>query len=176
MKLKKTFLLFMLSFILCGIFTPVQASENIKIRVNNEFVYSDVAPFIQNGRTMVPIRVISEKFGYIVNWDDQSKSALIFNPEEGTGLCKGAIAIQAGEYRVLVLNPENVNASYLLYSTGKLTADQAIPGIFENSSIKEIDSPPVIVNGRTFVPLRAIAELFGFNVSWNDANRIVDIK
>lgn len=35
--------------------------------------------------------------------------------------------------------------------------------------------PPRVVNGRTFVPLRALAELFGYGVNWIGATRTVQI-
>jgi len=38
------------------------------------------------------------------------------------------------------------------------------------------DVPPVIINGRTMVPLRFIAENFGAAVSWNDASRTAGIE
>lgn len=39
-----------------------------------------------------------------------------------------------------------------------------------------LDSPPVIMNNYTMVPIRAISEIFGAQVDWNDATRSVDIK
>ncbi|TLM99137.1 copper amine oxidase N-terminal domain-containing protein, partial [bacterium] len=35
------------------------------------------------------------------------------------------------------------------------------------------DAPPQIVNGRTMVPARPLAEALGANVAWDDANRTV---
>lgn len=175
MKIKKTFLLLTLSFILCGIFTPVQASENIKIRVNNKFVYSDVAPFIQNGRTMVPIRVISESLKYDVDWDQESQSIFITS-EDSDGFALSVVMLLIGEYQCVWFDPNSVNKASLLYQSGYINENEMFYAGTENSEIIELDSPPVIVNNRTFVPLRAIAELFGYNVSWDPINRIVDIK
>lgn len=42
----------------------------------------------------------------------------------------------------------------------------------ENKSIVT-DVPPQIINGRTLVPARAIAECTGYNVDWNDATQTV---
>ena len=175
MKIKKTFLALMLSFVLFGIFSPVQASENIKIRVNNKFVYSDVAPFIQNGRTMVPIRLISESLGYAVDWDQESQSIFITS-EDSDGFVLSVVMLLIGEYECVWFDPDSVNNASLLYQSGYINEDEMFYAGTENSEIIELDSPPVIVNNRTFVPLRAIAELFGYNVSWDPVNRIVDIK
>ena len=50
---------------------------NVDITVNGKFIESDVEPFIENGRTMVPIRAISEAFGANVSYDDTTKTATI---------------------------------------------------------------------------------------------------
>ena len=40
----------------------------------------------------------------------------------------------------------------------------------------QLDSPPVIVEGRTLVPLRAISESFGYTVIWNGDTHTVNIS
>ncbi|MBQ7265811.1 MAG: family 10 glycosylhydrolase [Firmicutes bacterium] len=39
-----------------------------------------------------------------------------------------------------------------------------------------LDSPAVIRNSRTLVPVRAISEAFGYKVGWNDPNRVVTVN
>ena len=39
-----------------------------------------------------------------------------------------------------------------------------------------LDSPPIIVNSRTLVPVRFISESLGKEVSWDNVNRNVIIK
>lgn len=39
-----------------------------------------------------------------------------------------------------------------------------------------IDSPAVIVNSRTMIPLRALSECFGFDVSWNGESKTVEVS
>jgi iron complex transport system substrate-binding protein len=46
---------------------------------------------------------------------------------------------------------------------------------FNNGQRVILDTAPVIVNGRTLVPLRFISEEFGLWVDWNDATRTVTI-
>jgi len=50
-------------------------------------------------------------------------------------------------------------------STTPTVNGQAIP----------IDVPGAVVNGRTLVPLRFVAESFGVNVNWNAENRLITI-
>lgn len=39
-----------------------------------------------------------------------------------------------------------------------------------------LDAPPVIINSRTMVPLRAISEALGMEVNWNNSNRVITIN
>ena len=39
-----------------------------------------------------------------------------------------------------------------------------------------LDSPPVLIDGRTLVPIRAVAEAFWYDVEWDEVNRQVIIK
>ncbi len=49
------------------------------------------------------------------------------------------------------------------------------PVMFVNAEMKAIDAPPVIVNDRTLVPVRALSESFGCKVEWNADKRLVSI-
>lgn len=49
----------------------------IRIQVNGETVASDVQPTIQDDRTLVPIRVISEKLNAKVDWDASNRRVTI---------------------------------------------------------------------------------------------------
>lgn len=54
--------------------------------------------------------------------------------------------------------------------------DHAVYGLngyynFSFTSTYKLDSPAVIVDGRTLVPLRAAAEMLGLEVSWDDSNK-----
>ncbi len=111
--------------------------SDLTILVNQTEVFSDTAPFINNGRTMVPVRFISEALGLAVDWNGETKT-VIFGTENPMRLTIGA--------------------------------DQVIKA--DGSTIK-LDVPAVIVEGRTMVPLRAIAELSGADVKWNGATKTV---
>ena len=45
-----------------------------------------------------------------------------------------------------------------------------------NEKIYELDTPPVIINSRTFVPVRFISEILGYIVEWDGANNAVVIN
>lgn len=48
--------------------------------------------------------------------------------------------------------------------------------VYINGEIKILDVPPMVVNDRTMVPVRFVAESFGANVDWNESTRTVIIK
>ncbi len=52
-----------------------EMGEIIKIKFKNNYLISDVAPTIVDGRTLVPMRVIFEALGADVSWDESSATA-----------------------------------------------------------------------------------------------------
>lgn len=53
-----------------------------KAVVNGSTVTMDTAPMILSDRTMLPIRFVSEKLGYDVNWNASSKAVYISSPQQ----------------------------------------------------------------------------------------------
>lgn len=64
-------------------------------------------------------------------------------------------------------------ALVLLCSFNIATAAEADISVFINAAEVEFDVPPVIVDGRTLVPLRAIFEALGASVEWDNNTRSV---
>ena len=56
----------------------------------------------------------------------------------------------------------------------KLTVDSKIA--YYNNNSTELDTAPVIVNGRTMLPVRFISESFGFDVDWNSESKVITIS
>ena len=57
----------------------VSAEQAIRIRVDGEFINTgDQPPVIVDGRTLVPLRVVMERLGFTVNWNDTHRSAFMF--------------------------------------------------------------------------------------------------
>lgn len=56
--------------------------RNIKINVNEALVQTAEEPFIVNGRTYVPLRVIGEALGAYVEWDSATDSVNIFENKD----------------------------------------------------------------------------------------------
>ncbi|SHH28124.1 Copper amine oxidase N-terminal domain-containing protein [Anaerosphaera aminiphila DSM 21120] len=103
---KKLFSLLLLFTLLLGISQPTNAQEPIKIWLNGEYLKTDVEPYIENNRTLVPVRVISENFGYEVLWDENSQKITIQDAEVHLELTIG-ITIAKGksiDNKTLLLN------------------------------------------------------------------------
>ena len=73
MRMKKfrsiLFSLVLMIFVTSNVF----AGRSPLIEYNGKIIKSDVNPYIQNERTMVPIRFISETLGYKVTWDNDKR-------------------------------------------------------------------------------------------------------
>lgn len=56
--------------------TPVQttAYKDIDVSINDQYLYFDQEPVIENGRTLVPLRAIFEALGASVEWDNSSRT------------------------------------------------------------------------------------------------------
>lgn len=114
--------------------------KDINIKINGKTLYTDESPYIENSRTFVPIRFISQALGVDeINWDDSNQTAVLID--------KGR------EIRLPV---------------GSSTAT------INGRSVK-LDAPISVYKGRTFVPVRFIAENFDCKVSWDSNNYIVNI-
>ena len=145
--MKRKFLIFAMVLLLTPLFpfNRTDAASPVKLWVNGNYVTTDADPYIEKGRTMVPIRVISENLGYEVSWTPEEQKVAIFKPEFA----------ETGFGIILYIN-------------------NPVVGLYEDEEIK-LDAPPKIINGRTFVPIRFIAETMGLKVNWDNANRTVII-
>ena len=80
LKIGKRSLVVFLALLLLPVL-PVQAlaldEPQIRIFVNGSEIAPDVPPFIEDGRTMVPIRFIAEALGAYVNWVDSEMTDYI---------------------------------------------------------------------------------------------------
>lgn len=119
---------------------------------NESKVVMDVAPFIQNNRTYVPVRYLANSLGVenkYIDWDKKTQQVtLVLSAEKS----------ESGTHEVVILT---IN-KHEIFSTRK--------------GIENMDVVPIIKNGRTFLPARFVAEAFGYSVNWNQKNKTVMIK
>lgn len=67
-------------------------SANVKVQVNDELIqFPDGKPFADgSGRIQVPVRFVSEKLGYDVNWNETDRSVTIASDEQTVKLTLGS--------------------------------------------------------------------------------------
>ena len=108
-----------------------------EMQVNGMPVALDAAPFIKDGRTLLPIRALIETLGGTVQWNAQTKTATV-------ALGSRTMVLTVGSTKALV-----------------------------NGSPVTLDVAPMIVKGRTFLPLRAVAENLGLDLAWDAASQTI---
>jgi rhodanese-related sulfurtransferase len=119
-----------------------------EVVVNGQLVMLDVPAQVMQSRTMVPFRFLGEQLGAKVAFE---------------------------------MNPETRLVSQVSFSIGKLSVtlwiNQTEAEVRVDRSIqkKELDVAPVIVNGRTLVPVRFVVEEMGAGVEWVAERREVNI-
>lgn len=154
MKIRKFALSILLS-VICVLFLmnfSALADEDVivNLQINNPIMQINgvdeeidagrgTSPIISNGRTIVPIRAIIEAFDGKVDWDNNTKSAILTIEDD--------VAVLTIDSNVAYFN----NEPYIL------------------------DTTPVIINGRTMLPIRFIAESFNLGVAWNNDTRTVTL-
>ena len=98
----------------------------------------DVAPYIQDGFTLVPVRGVLEALGATARWIPEA----------------GQVEVITADTRILLTVESNV----ALVNGGSVT----------------MDKPVQVINSRTLIPLRFVAENLGYMVKWVGAeNKII---
>lgn len=118
------------------------------VYLNGEKMTFDAAPFIENDRTLVPLRAIFEACGATITWDQSTLTAL----------------------GIKEVKTEDATAQ-----TSSIVVQIDNPMAFVDSKPVELDVPAKVVNDRTFVPVRFIVESLGEKVEWNQDELRVDI-
>lgn len=110
---------------------------------------------------MVPIRLIGESLGFDVLFDQNNEGSIIYirnmqrmkyNPDEFDDNRFNSIRMVIGNQIIQVSNAKHATEK-------TITSEVA----------------PVIVNGRTFIPLRILAENMAVQIDWDDATRTVTV-
>jgi len=126
---------------------PVMADENISVMLNGEELTFDVSPQIINDRTMVPMRRIFEALGAEVEWINDTQTIVATHGER-------SIIMQIGNTEMSI--SESPYISFIATTT--------------------LDVPPMIIDDRTLVPIRAVAEGLNAEVEWINDTRTVVIE
>jgi hypothetical protein len=107
---------------------------------------ADVPGFVEDGRTWVPLRLFGEALGYKVTWDPATQTATIVD--------------EPGQRTMLA----TVGGARLRIQ--ERTGERVV----------EVPAAPRLVEGRVLVPLRALAEALGAEVTWHQETRTVELR
>ena len=132
-------------------FVTVHCEDNIKVILDGKTLEFDVQPQIIDERTLVPMRVIFEALGADVEWEEETQT--INARRSDTDLFY--ISMRVGDKTI---HKESVKAN------------------LPTSNDIELDVPPMIIDGRTLVPVRAVSECFGCKVEWDGESQTVIIE
>lgn len=116
------------------------SDNEISVLVNQSKVNFDVAPIIQNGRTLVPMRAVFEALGAEVGWNNAAQAA----------------SARKDNIHIIL----TVNSNIML----------------KNLEPIELDVGAVMIDGRTLIPVRAVSEAFGCEVTWDQESKTVKIE
>lgn len=158
MKKKFVSLSLVLMMLISLIPNYANAEQDIKIIVDGKEVKTDVAPFIENGRTMVPVRFIAETMGLTVEY------------AEATEYSYELITLTDKNGRTIDIN------SIIVISSDGIVYSEGIEPIY-NASIGN-DAPltaMTIKENRSFVPIRYIANALHMDITWNESTNTVEL-
>ncbi|NPV27762.1 MAG: hypothetical protein HPY81_10075 [Firmicutes bacterium] len=127
----------------------------IRVYVNGVEVNTEVPAVIVNGRTLVPLRRVVEMMDGQVIWDEKLQAIGAARYIGGEKIKVLSAVVIPGDFRCFKRTS---------YQDGSTT-----------DSIIIMDQQPIIVNGRTLVPVRFAAEALGASVTWDEQNRCVRI-
>ena len=113
---KKIFAVMMLTVLICSCFVqPVMASTPITLEVNGSIITPSVAPVIENGTTLVPLRIISENLGAKVTWEMETQGILIEKENSAIKLEIGKTTVLVNnQAKTMTLAPKIINGSTMV--------------------------------------------------------------
>lgn len=125
------------------------SADDITINIDGNYVmpFPDQQPVIIDGHTMVPIRALMETLEKTVEWD--------------------------GENEQTIISDETIKVKL---QTGSDTLIKEITNPL-NDSIREVkqklEAAPMVINGRTCLPLREVVEAFDCAVIWEQETKTI---
>ena len=126
---------------------PVSAREGeITIIINNQVLHTDIPPLIIGNRTLVPLGPIAEAMGLTATWIAATRTANLAN--------------------------DNIIVSMQIDNKLVTTLKRAGDG---ERRVVEIDVPPQLIGGRTYVPVRALVDALDAVAAWDAVSRTVII-
>jgi|GEM_PF-7131624 len=120
--------------------------KKLKISKDGSYIKTDADPVIVNNRVLIPIRVVTESLGGTVNWNAKTKN----------------VTIQ------LKSRDQSKQVKKFDFTIGsKLSKINGIE--------KSMDVAPIIINNRTYIPIRFLVENANYNIRWDAERKTVEL-
>ena len=153
----------------CAVTGVYADSSNVKVNVGNravQFTGDLGAPFINSdGRTLVPFRAVANFMnGVNVEWDGDAREAIFYKDAAPVSYNNRTFYL---EY--MVRFPIDTNQVWETYSV--YTANDDFVTSWDRLTF--MDTKAIIKGGRTYAPIRFLAESFLYDVGWNNQTRTV---
>lgn len=120
-----------------------------------------VYPILYEGTTYLPLRAIGELMGKNVNWDEKNKVITISGERDSTSSNKDNPYIGKKDIRV----QERPDFTIVVEGDEK-----------EFYSVTGQRVYPILYNGSTYLPLRAIGEIMNKDVVWNNSTKTITLS
>ncbi|WP_027621566.1 cohesin domain-containing protein [Acetivibrio clariflavus] len=129
-----------------------------KVFVRGEEFISENPPVVVEGRTYLPLRAMGDALGVPVEWNAELRQAEVAMTDKKPDSAQTKTPVQPAA---------NTVTSWTAY---KATFKVMVKG---EEFISE--NPPIVVEGRTYLPLRALGDALGVPVEWNADLRQVEV-
>lgn len=120
-----------------------------------------VHPVLYNGTTYLPVRAIGELMNKNVNWDQNTLTVTLSSPRTATATTGTRDA-----------NPKQQTVQAQLRPDFTIIVDNVTRAFTDANGARVY---PLLYQGSTYLPVRAIGELMGKTVSWNGTTRTVTL-
>ncbi len=137
-------------------------------------VYTDAFPFIENGRTMIPLRILSESMQAKVEYNEKTSSVTI--TRDGNCTTKATYGQDNWTYiEYLGKKYENATAVAIFTENSPEVTVKLLQGKKTIHSTKtKMDVAAKIINGRTYIPARYVAYALGYGIYYDQPrNRVL---
>lgn len=139
--MKKFTALFICALMVFACFNTAFAEDYVTITVNGVPMELSSPARIVDSSTMIPMRELFQKLGAKVSWYGEHQ---IVTAAKGADL----MSMKIGSHTLLIQN-----------------------AFSDENIIERLPVAPMIIGEKTFVPLRAVSECFGAEVSWDNETK-----
>lgn len=146
-KIKKILsVIFAVMFVL-QTFAFAEDERKLGVTINDVPVkFTQMDPVIIDGFTMVPVKEISQELGAEVTWNQKEKK----------------VTLKKGNMAAAMVNGVNMISIFEIDGDKVLSSRNVL-----------LDTSVTIINGKTMVPVRVVAETFGVKVEWHARSKTV---